>query len=195
MDLEISDAERAKANLWWQQKTGPRPGPEGWVAICVGGKTSTQLWLLERYVEVVRILIEKHGLFPVIIGGREDREAGIKLLSQWGTGLCAAGELTVRESAALMEGAQFYLGNDTGVLHLAAAVGIPCVGIFSARNWPGIWEPYGRVHKVLRFDVPCSGCHLAVCSQNLECLTGISVEQVYQACVEVITKQSGIRDH
>jgi len=84
-----------------------------------------------------------------------------------GTGLCAAGELSVRESAALMEGARFYLGNDTGVMHLAAAVSIPCVGVFSARNWPGIWEPYGHGHKVLRFDVPCSGCHLAVCNKTL----------------------------
>ena len=190
MDLQISDAERTTAKQWWQQKTGPRPGPDGWVAICVGGKTSSQLWPVERYAEVVRMLIEKHGLFPVIIGGREDCEVGEKLLSQWGTGLCAAGELSVRESAALMEGARFYLGNDTGVMHLAAAVSIPCVGVFSARNWPGIWEPYGHGHKVLRFDVPCSGCHLAVCKQNLECLKGISVEQVYQACVEVLERQA-----
>jgi ADP-heptose:LPS heptosyltransferase len=188
MDLRITDAERASANHWWQQKGGAQPGPNGWVAICVGGKTSTQLWPLERYAEVGRLLIEKHGLFPVIIGGREDRKTGDELLSQWGTGLCAAGELNVRESAALMEGAQFYLGNDTGAMHLAAAVGRPCVAIFSARNWPGVWEPYGKGHKVLRFDVPCSGCHLAVCDQQLQCLTNIQVQDVYQACNEVLAR-------
>jgi ADP-heptose:LPS heptosyltransferase len=190
MDLQISDAERAKAKQWWQQKAGPRPGPNGWLAVCVGGKTSTQLWPLERYAEVGRLLIERLELFPVIIGGKEDCEVGEKLLSQLGTGLCAAGELSVRESAALMEGARFYLGNDTGVMHLAAAVGIPCVGVFSARNWPGIWEPYGGGHKVLRFDVPCSGCHLSVCDKELQCLRGISVEQVYQACEEIIKRQN-----
>jgi ADP-heptose:LPS heptosyltransferase len=95
----------------------------------------------------------------------------------------------VRESAALMESARFYLGNDTGVMHLAAAVGLCCVAVFSARNWPGIWEPYGKGHRMLRFDVPCSGCHLTVCDKDLHCLREITVEQVYQACVEVITRQ------
>lgn len=190
MDLRITEAERQRVKDWWRQKISSRLVPKGWIAVCVGGKTSTQLWPLEKYAEVVRLLIEKHGLFPVIIGGKEDRETGGKLLSQWGTGLCAAGELSVRESAALLEGARFYLGNDTGVMHLAAAVGRPCVAVFSARNWPGIWEPYGKGHKVLRFDVPCSGCRLAVCDQDLQCLRGIQVEQVYQACEEVITRQN-----
>jgi heptosyltransferase-3 len=189
MDLQITEAERERVSIWWRHNGSPK-APHGWVAICTGGKASSQLWPWERYAEVGRRLVEKHGLFPVIIGGKEDRAMGEKLLSGWGMGLCAAGELSVRESAALMESARFYLGNDTGVMHLAAAVGLPCVAIFSARNWPGIWEPYGNQHKILRFDVPCSGCHLAVCNQKLECLKGISVEQVYQACVEVLERQA-----
>jgi ADP-heptose:LPS heptosyltransferase len=159
------------------------------VAICAGGKASSQLWPWERYAEVVRLLIAKHGIFPVIIGGTEDREVGKKLLASWGTGLCSAGELSVRESAALMEDARFYLGNNTGVMHLAAAVGIPCVAVSSARDWPGIWEPYGSGHKVLRFDVPCSGCKLEACDKELQCLKGIQVQEVYEACVELIGKQ------
>jgi ADP-heptose:LPS heptosyltransferase len=186
MDLRITEAERQRAKDWWQKKTNVRPGSNGWVAICTGAKLTSKIWPWERYAEVVRLLIDKQGLFPVIIGGREDQEVGEKLVSGWGTGLCAAGELSVRESAALMEGARFYLGNDTGVMHLAAAVGKPCVAIFSARDWPGIWEPYGKGHKVLRFDVPCAGCHLAVCDKDLQCLRGIEVQQVYDACVAVI---------
>jgi len=74
-------------------------------------------------------------------------------------------------------------------MHLAAAAGIPCVAIFSARDYRGLWEPYGENHKVLRFDVPCSGCGLEVCDKNLECLNGIPVQQVYEACVVVMAKQ------
>lgn len=189
MDLGITEAERQRAGDWWRQKAGARLGPNGWVAICPGAKYTAKLWPLERYTEVVRLLMDKHGIFPVVIGGAEDREAGGKLLASWKTGLCSAGELNVRESAALMESARFYLGNDTGAMHLAAAVGIPCVAIFSARDWPGIWEPYGEGHKVLRFDVPCSGCRLEVCDQELQCLRGIQTQRVYEACVEVIAKQ------
>ncbi len=88
-----------------------------------------------------------------------------------------------------MEGARFYLGNDTGAMHLAAAMGRPCVAVFSAREWPGRWHPYGEGHKVLRFEVPCSGCRLEVCDKELQCLKGIQVEEVYQACATMLAKQ------
>jgi ADP-heptose:LPS heptosyltransferase len=187
MDLRITETERRRAGDWWRQNGGPRT-IQGWVAVCAGGKAPSQLWPWERHAEVARLLIHKHGIFPVIIGGAEDREVGKKLLASWGTGLCSAGELSVRESAALMESARFYLGNNTGVMHLAAAAGIPCVAASSARDWPGIWEPYGVGHKVLRFDVPCSGCKLEACNKDLQCLKGIQVERVYEECVEVIKK-------
>jgi hypothetical protein len=191
-DLRITHDERARARHWWGQKIGDQSPANGWVAVCTGGKWTSKHWPWERYAEVVRLLIAKHGLFPVIVGGLEDRGPGEKLLAQWGIGLCAAGELSVRESAALMEGARFYLGNDSGPMHLAAALGRPCVAVFSARDWPGQWEPYGQGHKVLRFDVPCSGCRLEVCDRELQCLRGIQVEQVYEACLGIMQGQRGV---
>lgn len=188
LDLRLTATEREHASLWWGKNGSPNT-PYGWVAICPGAKWTSKLWPWEHYAEVVRLLIDRHGIFPVVIGGAEDHEVGMKLLATWGTGLCAAGELTVRGSAALMEGALFYLGNDTGAMHLAAAVGRPCVAIFSARDWPGIWEPYGKGHKALRYDVPCSGCRLAVCDRELRCLRGIEVQAVYQACKEMLARQ------
>jgi heptosyltransferase-3 len=107
------------------------------------------------------------------------------MISAWGGGLCAAGDLSVRESAALLQDAAFYLGNDTGAMHLAAAVGTPCIAIFSSLDWPGRWSPYGKGHQVFRVDVPCAGCLLEVCSQHHECLTGTSVNDVHQACCKL----------
>ena len=187
-DLVFTLQERERAGEWWRQNVGPQEATNGWVAVCTGGKTSAQRWPWERYAEVVRRLIDNHRLFPVVVGGLEDREVAAKLLAAWGTGRCAAGELKVRESAALMAGARFYLGNDTGVMHLAAAVGVPCVGVFSARNPPGMWEPYGPGHQVLRFEVPCAGCRLEVCDKGLPCLLNISVEEVYAACRQALSR-------
>ena len=185
MTLCLTETERERARQWWQASGYSTP-PRDWVAICPGAKWTSKLWPWERYAEVGRLLIERHGVFPVIIGGPEDRAVGLKLLAAWGTGLCAAGQLSVRESAALMETSRFYLGNDTGVMHLAAAVGRPCVAVFSSQDSPGIWEPYGPGHHVLRFDVPCSGCRLSVCDQQLQCLLGIEVQRVYAACAAVL---------
>lgn len=185
MDLRLTQAERDRAASWWQQQpTGYHEGR--WFAVCSGSKWSSKQWPAERYAEVGRRLVMERGLLPVIVGGSEDRELGQRLIAGWGTGLCAAGELSVRESAALLEGARFYLGNDTGVMHLAAAVGTPCVAIFSALDWPGRWHPYGRIHRVLRHEVPCAGCLLQECDRNHLCLAGISADAVYQACLDVL---------
>jgi len=187
MDLCLTDSERHRARNWWQSNGNPQPS-NGWVAICPGAKKASKLWPIERYAEIGHLLIRNHNLFPVIVGGKEDQEVGKKLLADWGEGLCSAGWLNVRETAALMENARFYLGNDTGAMHLAAAAGRPCVAIFSAQDWPGKWTPYGLEHEVLRFDVPCSGCRLAVCDQDLQCLRGISVQRVYEACAAVLRR-------
>ena len=189
MDLRITGPELERAKGWWHAHGNPTL-PHGWIAVCAGAKVPSKLWPLERYAEVVARLIDRHGVFPVIVGGPEDRAAAETLLKRWKVGLCAAGELSVRESSALMSGARCYLGNDTGAMHLAAAVGLPCVAVFSARDWPGRWEPYGTGHRVLRFDVPCSVCKLEVCDKGLICLTNISVEQVYTACDAVLSAQN-----
>lgn len=189
MDMGITTGERAHADAWWVNHQGTSLAPRGWFAVCAGSKWSSKQWPSERYLEVGRKLIQEHGLLPVVLGGNEDRELGHQLIFKWGTGLCAAGDLTVRESAALLKNATFYLGNDTGVMHLAAAMGTPCVGIFSSLDWPGRWFPYGKGHQIIRHDVPCAGCLLQVCNRSNECLTGITTDDVFEACLKILRQE------
>lgn len=185
MDLGLTAEEKNRADAWWRQHGTPQDTGR-WFAVCSGSKWSSKQWPADRYAEVGRRLIVERGLLPVIFGGSEDRALAQQLIAGWGAGLCAAGELSVRESAALLQQARFYLGNDTGVMHLAAAVGTPCVAIFSALDWPGRWHPYGPGHRVLRHEVPCAGCLLQVCDRDHLCLAGISTDAVYQGCREVL---------
>ena len=73
MDLRITGAERERVANWWRQKGGPQP-PSRWVAVCPGAKETSKLWPWERYAETVQLLINNHRIFPVIVGGGEDRE-------------------------------------------------------------------------------------------------------------------------
>jgi ADP-heptose:LPS heptosyltransferase len=182
-DLRITPKEQAAADQWWKNHDGPLRAPQGWFAVCTGSKWTSKQWPLDRYLEVGRRLMLEQGLLPVVVGGSEDRGTAEKLIASWGGGLCAAGDLSVRESAALLGGAAFYLGNDTGTMHLAASVGRPCVAIFSSVDWPGRWTPYGRGHQIFRVEVPCSGCLLQECNQEHQCLVATDVDSVYQACV------------
>ena len=75
--------------------------------------------------------------------------------------LCGA--LTPRKSAATLGKTAVFIGHDGGPMHLAATVGIPCVAIFSARNKPGKWFPFGSGHPVIFHKTECNGCGLEAC--------------------------------
>src|SRR6266496_1821247 len=99
-----------------------------------------------------------------MMGAAEERSRTDALMSHWrGPRLNVCGHLTVRESAALLTRARIYVGHDSGPMHLAAAVGKPCVVVFSSRNLPGQWFPFGSYHRVLYHSISCQGCQLDVC--------------------------------
>ena len=187
MDLAITPSEHHAAGDWLKTNA---MGSQRWFALCNGSKWSSKQWPEERYLEVARRLITQHDLTPVVFGGREDVESGRRLIAQLGRGACSAGELSVRESAAMLQCARFYLGNDTGVMHLAAAVGTRCVAVFSAQDWPGRWSPYGAGHEMLRVEVPCAGCMQQNCPLENQCLTGISPEAVLAACGRILATET-----
>ena len=147
-----------------------------------------KIWPVECYLEVVQQLIEKFDIWPVIFGGIEDKSLAQFMVSKWQRGYIAAGLLTVREAIAALKKCVLYLGNDTGVIHMAATAGIKCVGIYSARDYPGNWEPYGNCHIILRKKMPCELCMLDICNdKNMECIRSIKPEEVYQACTKFLS--------
>jgi heptosyltransferase III len=86
-----------------------------------------------------------------------------------------------------MKHCELFIGNDTGTMHMAAAVGLPCVAIFSSRERPGLWYPPGEGHRVFRSAIDCEGCGLVECIElGNECLKRISVEEVLSACREML---------
>jgi ADP-heptose:LPS heptosyltransferase len=87
-----------------------------------------------------------------------------------------------------MKRCAFFVGNDTGTMHMAAAMGLRCVAIFSSRERPGLWYPQGEGHKVFRTTIECEGCGLVEClERGNECLNCIKVDDVLAACRDVFT--------
>jgi heptosyltransferase-3 len=188
IDLAITNNERGMARQWIESHGLSN---KAWFAVCPGSKWASKLWPIENFAALGKSLAEATQMIPVIVGGKEDQATAERLLTAWGTGFCAAGSLGVRESAALLENAQFYVGNDTGAMHLAAAVRTPCVAIFSAQDWPGRWEPMNQDvgHIVLRSHVPCAGCLSAHCPNDVVCLRQITPEQAFHACLQLLANR------
>ena len=182
MDLGLTEAEVAKAQEWLRTHVGAEPqGPL--IGLGPGSKMPSKVWPEDRYVVLGHYLIDELGAFPIVFGGPEDRELGNRLIAEWNLGANAAGELNVRQGAATLSFCRLYVGNDTGTMHLAAAVGTQCIAVFAAQDWPGRWYPYGTQHIILRRSVPCEGCRLTECIEHdMACLKQIHVTEVVAAC-------------
>jgi heptosyltransferase-3 len=189
-DLALNDHDREQVQAWIA--TRPSDGGRRWIGIAPGSNLQSKLWPVERYEAVVAELIDRYDVWPVVFGGPEDVALGERLVNAWGRGWNTASEFAVRTSAAALSQCSLYIGNDTGTMHLAASVGVPCVAIFSARDQPGKWEPLGDGHAILRRDVPCAGCMLVKCvERERRCLTEISVGDVVAAACNALGDGSG----
>jgi lipopolysaccharide heptosyltransferase III len=166
------------------------------IAIGPGSKMPAKRWPLDRFLEVARtILRDLTRARMMVFGGPEDFPLGEAIKRALGERVVTvAGKLTVLESAEALRRCCVYFGNDTGVMHLAVAIGTPCVAIFSARDHPGRWEPYGSNHIVLRKDPDCAGCFLQACiERKLVCLNEITVKEVLDAVGRILqNKQSAV---
>jgi len=176
----FTTAEEARA----RQATDILPPDRPVLALSLGTKQPVNEWGMEKWQELLPLL---PGLLPgwslLILGAPEDRGPSEALARAWqGPAVNLCGNLQPRESAAALKRAALFLGLDSGPMHLAAAVGVPCVAIFSARNWPGEWFPFGKVHQVIRHEVPCAGCRLTRCiAQQKQCIASIHPEEVLVA--------------
>jgi ADP-heptose:LPS heptosyltransferase len=184
-ELMLTERERAAAESTLAA-TGLLDSSRPLIGIAPGSNWPSKVWPVERFIEVVRSLIASHDIIPVIVGSAKDRSTGYALIKEIGEGLNTCGDLTVRESAALLERCALYLGNDTGSMHLAAAVGTRCVAVFAAIDFPGRWRPFGSTHTILRRSVECEGCHTPDCFNNHKCLDLIRSDEVHEACISAL---------
>jgi asparagine synthase (glutamine-hydrolysing) len=185
MDLGLGEEDEGAMRHWLS--TLPSDEGRAWIAVGPGSKMPAKRWPLSRFLQVIGKLISEFDIWPVVFGGEEDRVIGDWLLDRWGSGYNAAGALGIRSSLAAMKHCELFIGNDTGTMHMAAAVGLQCVAIFSSRERPGLWYPPGEGHLVFRSAIDCEGCGLVECLElGNECLKRISVEEVLSACREML---------
>ena len=91
------------------------------------------------------VQVQARGLRPIVIGTGADGDAAETILAACPTALDLTGRTTLLELGGLMRGAQLAVGNDTGPMHLAAALGVRSVVLFSAESDPALTAPRGDV--------------------------------------------------
>jgi len=105
-----------------------------------------------------------------------------------------AGETTLRQLLGLMTRCRLLVANDSGPMHLAAALGVPLVAIFGSTDARAT-GPLGAQVRVVKQDVPCSPCGMRACPIDFRCMNQLSVEHVYRAVLEFVKRWNITHDY
>lgn len=162
-----------------------------WIALQPGARWATKCWPVENFARLVRLFAQKYpDLRFAVMGSAEDRPLGEKILpAAPGRVLNLCGQTSLPEMIEWLRWCDLMVTNDTGPMHVAAALGVPLVALFGPTD-PASTGPYGQLENVLRVSLPCAPCYKHTCHWKikLECLISISPEMVFQFAQKKLQK-------
>ncbi|MFQ5586699.1 MAG: lipopolysaccharide heptosyltransferase II [Thermodesulfobacteriota bacterium] len=143
-------------------------------------------WPAGRFAQVATMFSRKHSFYPLLFGSRGDREAcrhvddGIG-----GNCLDLSGKTSLREAMALISLCTVFVANDSGLMHIAAALGVPTVALFGSTD-PERTGPLGKRCKALYKSVDCNPCFKRECPTDFRCMEALSADDVVEAAMRLI---------
>jgi ADP-heptose:LPS heptosyltransferase len=163
------------------------------IAVGCSAKYPHRRWPPAQFRQVIEHISLRYAVKWAILGTRDDAPIAKKIQD----GIQAetidfCGWFDLAETAELMRISTLYLGNETGLAHMGAALGIPTVCVFSGIHRPGIWDPWSDHNITLRADVPCQGCEseLRCPMGDMRCLTSISTGSAIAAVEKILREAS-----
>ena len=146
-------------------------------------------WPVERFIAAAQRIQQQKDCLWLMFGAKNDAPVAQRIemgLGGMPTVMNLAGQTSLRELMALLKICRVLLTNDSGPMHVAAALGTPVVAPFGSTSpeltGPGL--PGDPRHRLLKSDAPCSPCFLRECPIDFRCMNGISVERVVEAVLE-----------
>lgn len=141
----------------------------------------------ELYARAADLLAERLGATILLTGDASERPLTRRLGARMTQpAIDLAGRLPFATFCALIEAADLTLTNNTGPMHLSAALKTPVVALFALTNRPEQWGPWHVPHRQLFHQVPCRLCYAKVCPHHQECLRLVTPETVLEAAAELL---------
>jgi len=158
------------------------------VAIAPGASITERRWGGERYAEVADELSRK-GYLIVVIGIPSDTADAALIAQKLPNTIDLTGKTNLQETAVLLAASRLFIGADSGLLHIAVALGIPTVSIFGSGREKK-WAPQGNRHRVINKHLPCSPCttfgNTPSCPYDGACMKQISPKEVIAAADKLL---------
>jgi ADP-heptose:LPS heptosyltransferase len=139
----------------------------------------------ETLIEFLPSLEEKGNVETLLLGGKKDFARAKSVLDKAGVGLNGCGAFSLEESASLLKFSKLAICTDSGPMHLASALGVPCLITFSRINKQLYrWFPFQQKHTVLYRELACAGCKLINCAvEGHPCMRRITAGQILTAAL------------
>ncbi len=161
-----------------------RKGKAVMVAVHMGASCPSKRWPLQRFAEVIKGLLRRK-LEVVLIGGPDEKKSAEEVLSKLGDDARILNKtgVSLSETIEILSQCDIIVSNDSGPVHIAAALGLGVVVIFG-RNDPGLspqrWGPLSN-NKFVLHKAQCEVCLAHRCKKGFECLKNITVDDVLDA--------------
>jgi heptosyltransferase-2/heptosyltransferase-3 len=147
----------------------------------------TKTWAVENFARVAERLFDR-GLHPVVVVSPNEKPIGEALSAATSIRVVLLSNLCLPEVTALASRARLFVGNDSGIAHIAAAAGAPCVVIFGSSN-RNHWRPWTtEANEIVFEEMPCQPCPGYTCGEfeNPECILRVPFERVAGAIDRVL---------
>ncbi len=152
----------------------------------------SKTWPIANFARVVEFLDTTHGLATVTVAAANEREVVQALSEQSRARVLSFTDLSLPEMTALAARARLFVGNDSGIAHIAAAVKTPTVVIFGSSN-VAHWSPWTNAPaEIVREEMPCAPCPGYTCAEFgvAECIRRIPFERVVLAIGRVLEESN-----
>jgi heptosyltransferase-2 len=169
----------------WRQANGLGSGRA--VALAPGSVGASKRWTY--YPEAARLLAER-GLDVWVVGGPGEKQLAAEIVAAGGARVRDLTGTDLRNGVLAMAAADVAISNDSGLMHIAAALGTPTMGIFGPTN-PHLWGPLNGLAATVqtRTVVPCQPCHRPVCTMNdHRCMRDIPASEVVATAERVLSE-------
>jgi lipopolysaccharide heptosyltransferase II len=188
--LNVQNSEKSWAAK--QLKILGLGGPRFLVGLAPGAAFgSAKRWLTERYADLADRLIGALNADVLIFGSSSERPLAEEIAHGMShTPVIMAGETTLRQLMALLIQCRLVISNDSGSMHLAAALGLPVVAIFGSTDEHAT-GPISPLARIVKHQVACAPCGLRECPIDLRCMKGVTVDQVHRTALGLI-KEYGV---
>jgi ADP-heptose:LPS heptosyltransferase len=186
-DIDLTPQDKLNVEKYLQEIHGD------FAVLFAGARWESKQWFPSQIAACARMMQRRYDLKVIVLGSHDDRAAAVEaedaaagIIHNW------VGRTTLREAAGIIARARVCVGPDTGLMHLAAAVGTPVVSLWGATN-PTRTGPYGCEDLVIKGQAPCSPCYRAHCPIGRVCMQSIGTEEIQGTVAKALIRGQAIQ--